>query len=153
MDLEREENDSDQRGTSSLDEDSSSSSSEDVCIDYRHWFEFGNQCGVLKAHCLSMLREFHREPKNAGTNSRSLMERVEDAWYYVKQGWHPASYNEEVDRFCSIASICLQNRMSYLLLVACGEKLPPEDEPDTRRPWPPAHLPEVWFDLESSFEL
>jgi hypothetical protein len=37
--------------------------------------------------------------------------------------------------------------------VACGEKLPPEDEPDTRRPWPPAHLPEVWFDLESSFEL
>jgi len=43
--------------------------------------------------------------------------------------------------------------MAYLNLETFGDDLPPEDEVDTRRKWPPEPLSTDWFDYKKSFEL
>ena len=47
------------------------------------WFELGRDHNLLQANCLAMSREFHREPKNVGSKSRSLAEKVEAAWFHA----------------------------------------------------------------------
>ena len=170
MDVLAEEYDADESRMSSSAENNSLSDDDQVespprggIVKHGDWFALGMDYALLKVLCLAMMREFHREPKTEGTKSRSLAERVEDANYHANK-WNlnemsrsPRVISEalkrEVERWCSVATLFMQNRMSHLHLEAFGDKLPAEDEIDTKRKWPPADLPETWFDFEKSFEL
>ena len=116
------------------------------------WFQLGLKYEVLKANCLAMKREFCREPKNRGTKSRSLSERVEDAWHHSRP-FFLTDHEKLVEEWGAATTLFLENRMAYLHLKTFGDELPAEDEVDTRRKWPPADLPKEWFDFEKSFDL
>ena len=125
------------------------------------WFERGMDHGSLFAHCLAMNREFHREPKNIGSKSRSLKERVQDAHFHAEAmrvsgtntGGSWTDLKREQELWGALASLFLENRMSYLNAKSFGEDLPAEDEIDGRRSWPPADLPMDWFQFGVSFDL
>ena len=148
---------------SSLAEDKLGKSALSGCSDIEDdWFQQGIDEGSLRAHCLAMSREFHREPKNAGSKSRSLAERVQDAQFHADEmtTWSTLNTTDglmglkrEQDRWGALASLFLENRMSYLNAKSFGEDLPAEDEIDGRRSWPPADLPIDWFEFEKSFDL
>ncbi len=126
---------------------------------YREWFLLGIDYGLLQTNCMSMMKEFLRNPGTNGTRSRSLTERVYDAWWLANE-WNLDSeqhcgpdVKKQVEKWCAEASLFLQNRMAYLNLETFGDDLPPEDEVDTRRKWPPEPLSTDWFDYKKSFEL
>lgn len=146
------------------DSTTSSSTEDDVVLSPPtgcSWFEQGMDHGSLFAHCLAMNREFHREPKNIGSKSRSLKERVQDAHFHAEAmrvsgtntGGSLTDLKREQEMWSALASLFLENRMSYLNAKSFGEDLPAEDEIDGRRSWPPADLPMDWFQGEESFDL
>jgi hypothetical protein len=125
---------------------------------YKDCFVLGQFYGLLKVHCTAMFREMQRNIKSNTLISRSLAERVEDAWFHADTcstsllgGFAEQKTNKE--RWGALASLFLQNRLNWLNMKAFGDDLPAEDEVDTRRSWPPRDLPKDWFDFEKSFDL
>jgi hypothetical protein len=146
------------------DSTTSSSADDDVAksrLSGCSWFKHGMDHGSLFAHCLAMNREFHREPKNIGSKSRSLKERVEDANFHA-EAMRASGINtrgsllvlrREREMWGALATLFLENRMSYLNAKSFGEDLPAEDEVDGRRRWPPADLSTDWFHFDESYDL
>jgi hypothetical protein len=149
--------------TSSTAECEESYSGVSTCDIEEAWFEHGINHGMLKAHCLAMSREFHREPKNAGSKCRSLAESIEDAQFHASEmaTWIRGNATDgglsglkrEKEMWGALATLFLENRMKYLNVRCFGKDLPVEDEIDGRRKWPPNDLPVDWFEFEKSFEL
>jgi hypothetical protein len=127
---------------------------------YSGWFVLGQFYVLLKLHCSAMYREMQRNIKSDDLVSRSLAERVEDAWFYtcvstctaVLHGGFVEQKTKQ-ERWGALASLFLQNRLNWLKMKTFGDDLPAEDEADTRRSWPPEELPKDWFNFEKSFDL
>lgn len=127
---------------------------------YSGWFVLGQFYVLLKLHCSAMYREMQRNIKSDDLVSRSLAERVEDAWFYtcvstctaVLHGGFVEQKTKQ-ERWGALASLFLQNRLNWLKMKTFGDDLPAEDEADTRRSWPPEELPKDWFSFEKSFDL
>jgi len=122
------------------------------------WFLLGVDQQLLERNCLALRRKFESEPRWVKKSGSGLRISLEACYYHAKEftkfnsigaEWTFRLKNE-LDNWCAVASLFLENYVNYDLFERTDETNFP---PETKRVWPPASLPRDWFDFDKSFNL
>ena len=113
---------------------------------------------LLERNCLALKSKFENEPRCVKESAQGLQISLE-ACLYNSKNFALFNYTgsdstfdlaHEVDNWCAVASIFLDNYINYELLCSTGET----DYPlEVYRQWPPRSYSTDWFYFDRSFEL
>lgn len=123
------------------------------------WFELGIQYGLLKTQCKALIDKFYTRDFSSGVgvwkyHNYDLETSLNRMFKFVEEfgKYHQSVFEIEANKWCGLASLFFENRLTDLMINAVGDDSPLVDK--SEEPYKPAErIRKSWFDSVESFEL